>query len=533
MSLPALVAERAASDPDRTFVQDVAGDRASYGESLHRSERWAAALVHLGVRPGDRIVTMIANSVEGVMIGLGISMAGAIEVPVHSAFVGYMLEHTVNTVGASVAIVEAPRAAAFTAPSTDLPGLKHLVVLGNERPPERSGRFSISHRESLLQKAGGPVSTLIAERWDTAAILFTSGTTGPSKGVVVPWGQIEATARRTFPLDDLSEADVIYVFTPASHIGAKALPYLAALLGGSALLRPDFRLNEFLPDIRRFGITTAPIIGTIPQFLSQSTPQPDDADIPLRNVVMAPLLPGLDDFAERFGVRICTAYNMTELCVPFASEGWTTTNHASVGVLLQGWPGTDVRLVNPHDEEVPAGSVGELVVRTSEPWTMNQGYYGMPEATLAAWRNGWFHTGDAFRRDTDGYFYFVDRLKDSIRRRGENISSFEVEMVANVHPEIAESAAVAVPAETGDDEVMLVAVRAPGSDLDPAELTRFMAERLPRFMVPRYLQFVEELPKTAGTMRVRKHELRERGLTDSTWDREWDRARVRSERSTA
>lgn len=518
-SLPGVLAERAASVPDRVFLRDVGGCALTYQQTLERAGLWASALSKAGVVPGDRVATMIPNSVEGVVIWLGISLLGAIEVPIHGGFVGYMLEHTLNTAGAAVVVVGPRRLGGVVDSSERLESVRTVVTLEDEPTRTLGTPIRIVRSRDLLNECGATFPAReMPSRWDAAAILFTSGTTGPSKGVVIPWGQVEATAVRTFPFDDLTEHEVLYVFTPSAHMGAKALPYLAALLGGQAVLRPDFKIHEFLRDVRDFGITTAPIIGSIPHFLDQSPEQPDDAAIPLRNVVMAPLIPDLDGFARRFGVRICTAYNMTELSIPFASEGWDVTNHASVGRLLGGWPDVEVRLVDEHDMEVPVGEVGELVVRSGQPWTMNQGYLGLPDATTSAWRNGWFHTGDAFRGDADGYYYFVDRLKDAIRRRGENISSFEVETVVNQHPAVAESAAVPVPAETADDEIKIVVVPRPGESLDPRSLIDFLSGRLPRFMIPRFVEVVESLPKTEGTMRVQKQSLRAAGITTATWD---------------
>jgi crotonobetaine/carnitine-CoA ligase len=211
---------------------------------------------------------------------------------------------------------------------------------------------------------------------------------------------------------------------------------------------------------------------------------------------------------------------MTEIGAPFASDGYRLANARSCGRLRTGWAGYEVRIVDDHDEPLGAGEVGELVVRTSEPWVVNRGYYGMPEVTAEAWRNGWFHTGDGFMYDEDGNYYFVDRIKDAIRRRGENISSFEVEALVNRHPEVAESAAVAVPSEYLEDEVKVCVVRSEGAELSHAQLVEFLVPTMPSFMVPRYVEFVDALPKTEATMRTQKIKLREAALNEHTWDRE-------------
>jgi crotonobetaine/carnitine-CoA ligase len=283
-------------------------------------------------------------------------------------------------------------------------------------------------------------------------------------------------------------------------------------------LRDVFSLTEFWSDIRTHGVTATGIIGVIASFLMSVPRAPDDADSPLKSCSMGPLVANVDEFKERFGVRVSTGYGMTEIGAPLASDGWNLANATSCGRVRTGYPGYEVRVVDEHDEPVGPGVVGELVVRASEPWVLNVGYYNMPAETAAAWRNGWFHTGDGFRYDEEGNFYFVDRIKDAIRRRGENISSFEVEAYVARHPAVQEVAALGVPAEHGEDEVKICVVVRPGATLDPQELIEFLAPDMPRFMVPRYVEIVEQLPKTP-THRVRKVELRA-GTGTGTWDRE-------------
>jgi crotonobetaine/carnitine-CoA ligase len=248
-------------------------------------------------------------------------------------------------------------------------------------------------------------------------------------------------------------------------------------------------------------------------------PDPSDADNPLRCVLIGPMIPGMEDFERRFGVRVATCYGMTEVGAPLVT-GWDHGPWATCGRPRTDYPWIEVQIVNEVDEPLGPGEVGELVVRTREPWALNAGYYGLPEVTANAWRNGWFHTGDSFRFDDEGWYYFVDRTKDTIRRRGENISSFEVENFVIDHPEVVDCAAIGVPAVHGEDEVMVVVIPRDRAVFDPVDLIRFLAARMPRFMVPRYVEVVDELPRNETSMRVRKVELRERGVTDATWDRE-------------
>jgi crotonobetaine/carnitine-CoA ligase len=290
------------------------------------------------------------------------------------------------------------------------------------------------------------------------------------------------------------------------------------MTGGQVVIRPRFSLASFWEDIARFDITTASLVGTMADMLMQSPDSPPQ-ETSLRNMFMAPLGPSYRQFAKRFDLRICTVYNSTENAVPLCS-GWNPPNERTVGHLRQGYPGFEVRIVDENDFEVPDGMPGECVVRSSVPWTMNAGYLNNPEATVAAWRNGWFHTGDALMRNADGDYTFVDRLKDVIRRRGENISSFEVEADVKLNPQVAECAAVAVPALTSEDEILLFVTVKAGSSLCAEELCADLETRMTRFMVPRYVELIEGFPKTEATERIIKAKLRERGVGPRTWDRE-------------
>jgi crotonobetaine/carnitine-CoA ligase len=249
-------------------------------------------------------------------------------------------------------------------------------------------------------------------------------------------------------------------------------------------------------------------------FVYNQPVQEDDSRHFLRKVTMIPLIDELDDFRERFGVQVLTAFNMTEISSPLASNGFNLVNERSCGRVR---PGAQVRIVDENDEEVPPNQIGELIVRTDDPWTMNAGYWQMPEKTAEAWRNQWMHTGDGFTRDEEGNFYFVDRLKDAIRRRGENISSFEVESEINTHPAVLESAAIAVPSEHSEDEIKAVVIPHPGQTLEPEELIWYLEPRMPYFMIPRFIEIADELPKTP-TEKVQKKVLREAGVNENTWD---------------
>jgi len=516
--LPHMIAKHARATPERVAMKDVNGRVMTYRELDENQRHWAGALRGLGIQAGDHVLTMVPNSFESYLVWLGISWLRAIEVPTNNMYLGEMLRYLITNSNARVAVISSR----FLDRLIEIAGsLEHLEVVvvpdADELPPCAIRLVSSSEffagAVDVSDEAG-------PEYYDICSLMYTSGTTGPSKGVLVPWAELFEFVRIQ-PADFVEPDGAYYAMFPAFHVSGKASLYIAARAHGHIVLREVFSLHEFWNDIRNFNVEAAGLVGPMAGLLMLAPPQPDDADNPLDRIYVGPIIPQIEQFMERFGVtRIGTGFGMTEIGAPIASDGFTLANYQSCGKARKGPPYYEVRVVDEYDEEVPPGVVGELVVRSGEPWTLNAGYYGMPEATARAWRNGWFHTGDGFKYDEDGNFYFVDRLKDAIRRRGENVSSFEVESFVNQHPKVAESAAVAVPAEISEDEIKICVVVRAGEALEPAELIEFLTPRMPRFMIPRYVELVPALPKTQGTLRTRKVELREAVVSGTTWDRE-------------
>lgn len=521
-TLPALVVARADADPDAPFATDATVGDLTYGEFRRRSAHWAAALAKAGVVSGDPVVTMLPNGVDALAVWNGLAWLRAIEVPVNNELRGGVLGHVLRTSRAAT-IVVTPELLPTLGTADDHQPL--TVIVATEDPDvaaEAASRLLPARVTRICTAAeiladADPDATLPApEPHDTACVLFTSGTTGRSKGVIIPWGNLYASATGSLPIEDLGADDCWYGPGSASHVGAKSMPLLFALLGGRIVLRERFSTSRFWDDVRTHRVTSTVMVSTLAHYLYTQPPREDDAHSTLRNVLMVPVIPQIDEFNRRFGTRTCTVFNMTELSVPICS-GWDVSDWRSCGRLRRGAPGYEVRLVGETDNDVPAGEVGELVARTDAPWTTGQGYLGDPEATARAFRHGWFHTGDLLRADEDGRYFFVDRLSDSIRVRGENVSSFEVEAEVNQHPAVAESAAVAVPAEYGEDDVKVFVVLRPNSELAPADLVEFLRPRMARFMLPRYVEIVPELPKN-WRLRVRKDLLRQHEPVDH-WDR--------------
>jgi crotonobetaine/carnitine-CoA ligase len=259
-------------------------------------------------------------------------------------------------------------------------------------------------------------------------------------------------------------------------------------------------------------------------FLAKQPPRPDDRDNPLRLAMLAPLFPGFQEFADRHGMRVYMVYGMTEM--PCVFSVLDPADPKSLGPPAD--PGYQVRLVDEHDLEVERGTPGEMILRHELPWAISPGYLNDPTATAAAWRNGWFHTGDVFVEHDDGSYVLVDRVKDSIRRRGENVSSAEVETELVAHPDVAEAAVIGVPAEMEEEILAYVSFR-PGASVTPEALIDHLVPRLPYFALPRFIHVAESLPRNVA-LRPDKPALRAGGLPDGVWDREVAGKVVRRER---
>jgi crotonobetaine/carnitine-CoA ligase len=519
--LPSLVRAGAAEHPDRIFVEEVGGSAYTWADFDAANRRWAAAYERVGVAAGDRVVTMLPSSIEASAAWLGLGWLRAIEAPCNLAYRGRMLEHLLSDAETSTVVIDGRLLDRLAEVAPSLPDLRTVVVLGDV--PAEHGLSCRVVGETEFFDGVTPADDLPdPEAWDICALFYTSGTTGRSKGVLAPWGQMHAQGIGFLPMHDFGEDDAYFMPYPMNHISGKTPVYSMAVLHGRVVIRDGFDTGTYWDDVDRHGCTTTGMLGAMPAFLWQQPVRDDDADHVLEKVWMAPLVPYLDEFKARFGVRVTTSYGSVEHSVPIRAGHWDTSSATwrSCGKLREGWPGYELRLVDEHDEEVAPGATGELIVRTSAPWTMNAGYLGIPDKTADAWRNGWFHTGDAFTCDAEGNYYFVDRTRDCIRRRGENVSSFEVEGEVNAHPTVAESAAIGVPSEVGEEEIKVLVVAQEGADVDPEDLIRFLIPRMPRFMVPRYVEVVAELPKTDATLRVKKYLLRDDPINAATWDRE-------------
>jgi len=496
--------------PDRTALE-IEGSVLKYSDLPVRAAAARRMLSHCGLVRGDGLLIMLENSLEYVDAFLGCATAGVLQIPINTQYRGNLLRYEVEH-SAAAAILIAPQYLDRLAEAAPFSSLRRIIVAGDLPAAQVIARVPAESLTALMGKLAGEPSPppQRIEEWDPMGVMYTSGTTGPSKGVLTAHRHAYEYSRGAAAVAELHEGDVYYAPLPLFHIaGQWAVMYASWITGATAVFKKRFSVREFWDDVRRHNVTVTFLLGAMAQFLAGQLERADDADNPLERVLMVPLVADLLGFRTRFDVRVTTCYASTDVNLPIRAD-FTVDDPTVAGRAVAGY---HLRLVDQNDNDVPAGHVGELVVRPPEDWMTMVEYRGNPEATTDALRNMWLHSGDMFRLDADGVFRFIDRLKDAIRKRGENISSFEVELEVNAHPAVAESAAIAIPSQHTEDEVGVVVVPRAGMTIDPDELRRFVEARAPRFMVPDVVWVLEEMPKTP-TGKILKHVLRTRFATD-------------------
>jgi crotonobetaine/carnitine-CoA ligase len=500
--------KRAAQFGEKPFIT-ADSEVVTFAGLERRARSVAANLQRLGIRKGDVVALMMGNRPSFLAIWFGIAMAGGIFAPINPAHRGHVLRHMLAIARTRLVIFEPQFAEQLLSEVPDLPDLIHLVGdVGT------SGVAMPSSPLDSLFKVAEPVPVEVLPS-DPGMIMFTSGTTGPSKGALKPHNEAVWTGRMTCEVMEHTAADVLYMPLPLFHGNALVMGAFAALTAGARLVLAErFSAQRYWDDIARHGCTATNYSGGIIPILAKAEPRPDDASTPLTKMFGAGCPPHLlEAFEKRFGVTLTEGYGMSDMGVPFLNRPGAR-KPGTCGRLQKGFA---VKLVDDTGREVPDGTPGELLVRPDIPHYVMLGYIGMPEKTVETWRDLWFHTGDILQRDADGYYRFVDRKKDAIRRRGENISSFEVEASVNRHPDVLESAAFGVASDLGEQDVMIAVVPRLGRDLDAASLHAFLRSQMAGFMVPRYIRVLTKLPKTA-TERVEKFRLRDEAVTADTVD---------------
>lgn len=496
-TIPGLLRHGAQQWPDKVLASFEDGSSWTWQQCFAQAHRAANGLRERGIEPGHRVMIMLPNGAPWLRAWWGSALLGGIVAPINPAYRGQMLADLCDTVAPHAIVTDGEGAA---------------------RLPSHHRRVLIA--DSALTEASSWIPTGLpeAQPWDTHCLLMTSGTTGPSKASVTTHAYVCNLLEWIVEGADLSSDDVFQADMPWFHLSALAPAVQMMRVGGRIAVRTQPAMSRYWEVARELGSTFATAAGTVAHFLEAQPPSAHDRDHRMRFMFSSPLPANPQQFIDRFGLRgLCTTYGSTEANLVVINTLKFPLRPGSCG---KARPGFQVRIVDEHDHEVSPGQVGELIARCEQPWLQSQGYFNNPEATVSAWRNGWIHTGDAMRVDEDGYYYFHDRYKDALRRRGENISSFEVEREVLAYPAVAEVACVATPCDYGaDDEVKVFVVPHPDTELDLEDLLRFLVDRMPYFMVPRYFELITELPKTP-TQRVQKHLLRAQGNTTATWDRE-------------
>lgn len=514
--LPRILEAQAERLRDRPLVVFDGGDTWSYADTWDIARGTAAALQALGVKRGDRVLVWLHDGPTMVRLMLGLVVLGAVYVPVNPAYRGAILEHVIGLVDAKLMVADGALLDRLRGMAKGT--LPTVVAVGEVEGNGLDRELEVLDDRVLEplapERFAAPSDPI--EPWDVHSIFFTSGTTGPSKAVLSTHLHIYQMAMDG--LHFLDESDRYASPSAFFHIAGPYVFWGIPPRGASVAMIGTFRTGTFREQIRRTRTTATILIGAMADFLLKAPAHPTDRDTSLRKVLQQPLTHDPAAFAERFGVEIYTQFDMTEAGPSIVSESITAASPVEKGYCGKAHPGFELRLLDENDREVPVGVAGQLAVRCGVPWVITPGYFGMPEATASAWRNGWFHTGDVMRCDAHGNYRYVDRAKDVIRRRGENISSYEVEAAVLSHPEVNAAAAYAAEVEVGEGEVMVAVETVDGGAVDPSDLCGFLEERLPRFMVPRYVRFVCPLPRSV-TDKINKAQLRGEGVTADTWDR--------------
>jgi len=489
----------------------------THADPAHLAAGRAAALQAAGVKRGDSVALLCGNRPEFLDVFLGCGWLGAVSVPINTAAMGPQIGYFLANSGARLLVIEAAFVERLAHADLAATALREVWVIGTPSPGAVAACGGLRCRE--LPAAGEPLPPADLAPGDTLALMYTSGTTGPSKGVICPHAQYFWWGLNTAQILDVGRDDVLCTTLPLFHINALNTFAQAALLGCRVVYLPRFSASGFWPAMQASGATVTYLLGAmVPMLLAQP---PSDAE--RAHHVRVGLGPGVpasaaDSFLQRTGVALIEGYGSTETNFVIA----TTPDATRRGVMGFVQPGFQARVVDEHDNELPPGEAGELLLRADTPFAFASGYFGMPEKTVEAWRNLWFHSGDRVVRDADGALRFVDRLKDAIRRRGENISSWEVEQVLLAHPAVAGVAVYPVRSELAEDEVMAAVVAKHGAAADAdalvAELWAWCEPRLPYFAVPRFVELMPDLPRTENG-KVQKFKLRERGVGPASRDR--------------
>jgi crotonobetaine/carnitine-CoA ligase len=489
-------------------------EQITYDQLDERVNRVGNALEAMGIQKDDKVCVMLPNTPEFLYVWWGNAKLGGVTVPLNTALRGEGLAYILNHSDAETLVLSHRYVPVLEDIRGDLPRLKRLIVLGPEgkRAPHLP-TAAMDFGELLTAPATSPIKEVWSE--DIDSIMYTSGTTGLPKGVVHRHSRCYGGF--VLPLmTGYTAQDIVYNTLPLFHIGGQNMVWMALVADTKVAMAERFSASRFWDDVRQYGTTFTLFLGAMIPILYKQPPRPDDSTNPLRIALSAAAPRTIwEAFERRFAVKIVELYSQTEGGFMINSEARAAGKIGSMGK-----PGAsfEMQVVDAHDNPLPPGEVGELIYKPAGEAPLTE-YYKNPEATAEKTKGGWIRSGDLAYKDEDGYFFFVDRKSDFMRRRGENISSFEVEKIINGHPKVLESAAYAIPSDLGEDEVMVALIPRPGADVTPQEIMQYCETRMAYFMIPRYVRFVGAFPKT-GTERTMKYQLKSDGVTPDTWDRE-------------
>jgi carnitine-CoA ligase len=539
-TVPQLFARRLETDADSEYL-DVAGTKLSAGDVMTAAGRFGRVLDELGTAQHDRVASLLENSAPALLTWAGTVCAGRIAVPVNTAYKGAYLTHQLTDSGTRVIVVAASYLDRVAAVAQNVPTLEHVIVVDDvdagddeENEPGAApaaaapslGRVTVHRWDDIMTAAGGG-RTVDVRPSDLATFIYTGGTTGLSKGCMLTHNYHEALARQIGLCWKRTADDVAWTPLPMYHFNALVTAIVGTLLfGGRGAIFRRFSVSQFWPEMNRVGATVTSTLGTMAYLLAHDIDRPEmpgsgapEANRTLRLMGAVPLPPEVDGILRsRFGIETFSgAYGVTEASLVSWQPPGVENRPNAAGVVNDEF--FDVRIFDDGDHELAAGTDGEIVLRPKQPHVMFEGYWGRPEITVETTRNLWYHTGDIGRIDEDRYLYFVDRKADYLRRRGENIASYEVESILMGHGALADVAVHAVPSPLTEDDLKITATVREGASLGEEELFRWCIDQLPYFCLPRYIEFRAALPRSP-VGRVLKRELREEGVTPATWDAE-------------
>lgn len=535
-TIPELFERRMETDPDGEYL-DIDSAQLSARDVMRTADRFGGALHELGTNQHDRVATLIENSPAALLSWAGTVCSGRISVPINTAYKGEYLSHQLIDSGARVLVVASSLASRVAAVLDHIPALEHVIVVEDNyedsesepTPPDsmlKHGRVAVHQWDDLMNGTTGAPAVTVRPA-DLATFIYTGGTTGLSKGCMLSHNYHEALARQVGICWRRTSDDVVWTPLPLYHFNALATVVVGSLVyGGRGAIFRRFSVSQFWPEMNRVGATITSTLGTMAYLLAHDVDRPEmpqsgqsQANRTLRLIGAAPLPIEVDSVIKsRFGVATFSgAYGVTEASLVSWQPPGVENKPNAAGVVNDTF--FDVRIFDDEDNESPAGTDGEIVLRPKRPHVMYEGYWGQAEVTVGASRNFWYHTGDIGRIDEDRFLYFVDRKADYLRRRGENIASFEVERILMGHGALSDVAVHAVPSPMTEDDLKITAIVKEGSTVGEEELFRWCIDQLPYFALPRYIEFREILPRSP-VGRVLKRELRSEGVTEATWDAE-------------